>query len=450
MPQTYSITAPNGKTLEITGDHVPSEAELKDIFVKAGVDAGVGPKGGTETDDPTRAKLNSWVKTYADTGKAAWDTVTAPLYPSTWWNAMQAKTAAEQQAGKDAATPQSYSLGNVPTNVGHRVDDMAHAVAALATPEGGGAAIGAFAMMLAGARTPQAKAALLKRLEGGRAVVGPFVEAAIKKTMGGDPEAINLAATKMKLEAARSTTRQAITARKMGEASAVPKPAVDPTALPSPALAAGVERYGASRSGYVPGEIIPPQGPLPISSLTDWFERYGPSRSGYQAGEVIPPQGPLPTSSLADVDPRMPNVSGYQAGEVIPPQGPLPTSSLAAVDRYAPSQSGYVAGEAHPPQGSLPTSSAVDLDRYAPSGSGYVAGEAANTTSQAASGLSIPQATWAPNSELLKDGSRPIIGTGLKVGDVVNVINRQGSPSLQTVDKILRTKDGIVLASVKK
>lgn len=39
MPtQTFEITAPNGKTLEITGDHVPTEAELKDIFAKAGVE----------------------------------------------------------------------------------------------------------------------------------------------------------------------------------------------------------------------------------------------------------------------------------------------------------------------------------------------------------------------------------------------------------------------------
>lgn len=42
MP-TYSITAPNGKTLEVTGDHVPSESELQDIFKQAGVDAGTAP-----------------------------------------------------------------------------------------------------------------------------------------------------------------------------------------------------------------------------------------------------------------------------------------------------------------------------------------------------------------------------------------------------------------------
>lgn len=41
MPaQTYQITAPNGKSLEVTGDHMPTEAELHDIFAQAGVDTG--------------------------------------------------------------------------------------------------------------------------------------------------------------------------------------------------------------------------------------------------------------------------------------------------------------------------------------------------------------------------------------------------------------------------
>lgn len=38
MPQTMTVTAPNGKQLTITGDRVPSEAELHDIFTAAGVD----------------------------------------------------------------------------------------------------------------------------------------------------------------------------------------------------------------------------------------------------------------------------------------------------------------------------------------------------------------------------------------------------------------------------
>lgn len=39
MPQqTMRVTAPNGRTLTIKGDRVPTEAELRDIFSKAGVD----------------------------------------------------------------------------------------------------------------------------------------------------------------------------------------------------------------------------------------------------------------------------------------------------------------------------------------------------------------------------------------------------------------------------
>lgn len=54
MPtQTYSITAPNGKTLDVTGDHVPTESELKDIFAKAGVDA--APDFRTQNEEPSAA-----------------------------------------------------------------------------------------------------------------------------------------------------------------------------------------------------------------------------------------------------------------------------------------------------------------------------------------------------------------------------------------------------------
>lgn len=39
MPQqTFEITAPNGKVLEITGDRMPNEGEIRSIFKKAGVD----------------------------------------------------------------------------------------------------------------------------------------------------------------------------------------------------------------------------------------------------------------------------------------------------------------------------------------------------------------------------------------------------------------------------
>lgn len=38
MPQTMTVTAPNGKSLTISGDRVPTETELQDIFAKAGVE----------------------------------------------------------------------------------------------------------------------------------------------------------------------------------------------------------------------------------------------------------------------------------------------------------------------------------------------------------------------------------------------------------------------------
>ncbi len=38
-----TVTAPNGKTLEITGDRVPTEAELTEIFSKAGVATASAP-----------------------------------------------------------------------------------------------------------------------------------------------------------------------------------------------------------------------------------------------------------------------------------------------------------------------------------------------------------------------------------------------------------------------
>lgn len=52
-PQTMHVTAPNGKTLTITGDRVPTETELKDIFTRAGVDTAPPPP--TPGFDPKRA-----------------------------------------------------------------------------------------------------------------------------------------------------------------------------------------------------------------------------------------------------------------------------------------------------------------------------------------------------------------------------------------------------------
>lgn len=54
MPQSMTVTAPNGKTLTITGDRVPNEAELQEIFKKAGVEtAAAAPAAPAPTDPNT-------------------------------------------------------------------------------------------------------------------------------------------------------------------------------------------------------------------------------------------------------------------------------------------------------------------------------------------------------------------------------------------------------------
>lgn len=91
--QTYSITAPNGKTLEVTGDHMPTEPELREIFAKAGVDAarplpetrmpaGVPARGrGTQLDLDKSNRGAAWATTpLAEvTGVPAIDGFTSPV-----------------------------------------------------------------------------------------------------------------------------------------------------------------------------------------------------------------------------------------------------------------------------------------------------------------------------------------------------------------------------------
>lgn len=61
--RTFEITAPNGKVLEITGDRLPTETELRQMFTTLGVDKGTQPRavksatrrfveGGIETANP--------------------------------------------------------------------------------------------------------------------------------------------------------------------------------------------------------------------------------------------------------------------------------------------------------------------------------------------------------------------------------------------------------------
>lgn len=131
MP-TYEITAPNGKTLSITGDHVPNEAEMHQIFASAGVDAGAGagpapdfrasnekdPSGNATVVDPNT------VGTFAE---HAWDQLnplsaihtlgTAILHPVNTAKAIGAAQGALYDKAKA-----SYDKGDYLTAARHFVD----------------------------------------------------------------------------------------------------------------------------------------------------------------------------------------------------------------------------------------------------------------------------------------------------------------------------------------
>lgn len=96
MPlQTFEITAPNGKMLSITGDHMPTEAEMNDIFAKTGVStsadkplaetrmpAGVPARGRGTQLDPEKSQAGlAWATTPLGhpTGVDAVDSFTSPL-----------------------------------------------------------------------------------------------------------------------------------------------------------------------------------------------------------------------------------------------------------------------------------------------------------------------------------------------------------------------------------
>lgn len=75
MLQTFEITAPNGKTLEITGDQMPTEAQLHDIFKQAGVETG-GPTFKQSDTTPNDLEPNT-LGTFASHAGAFINPVTA-------------------------------------------------------------------------------------------------------------------------------------------------------------------------------------------------------------------------------------------------------------------------------------------------------------------------------------------------------------------------------------
>lgn len=84
MPQTMEVQAPNGKTLTITGDHVPSEAELHDIFAKAGVDTTTQPPASPSPRAATYGALAAaaGAKALPLAGRAVEELATNPNVPA--------------------------------------------------------------------------------------------------------------------------------------------------------------------------------------------------------------------------------------------------------------------------------------------------------------------------------------------------------------------------------
>lgn len=68
--QTFKLTAPNGQMLRITGDHVPTEAEMHDIFAKAGVETGAVPE--IARDATGRPRVSSNLSDAPDSGLSQW------------------------------------------------------------------------------------------------------------------------------------------------------------------------------------------------------------------------------------------------------------------------------------------------------------------------------------------------------------------------------------------
>lgn len=70
MPQQrFTVTAPNESTLDITGDHVPTEAELREIFKGAGVD--VPASSQPETTQTQQPESGGVLSTMKDVGVGA-------------------------------------------------------------------------------------------------------------------------------------------------------------------------------------------------------------------------------------------------------------------------------------------------------------------------------------------------------------------------------------------
>ncbi len=220
----------------------------------------------------------------------------------------------------------------------------------------------------------------------------PYAEGFAKQKLGMDPSAINLAATRMRLQAARSVERQQRVRARMVQA-----PPPDPNAMPFP-----------SDPSYPRGGTAPPD-----AALQDAIR-----------------------SRLAAPDPSdmpFPSEPGYPRGGTTPAPPPPPPDPLANPGRGVP-------GAVTDPAG------------WDPHASAYTPDEPPNTTSQAIPGLSMPQATYVPMPDALKGtyGDWGLKGANLVEGMRVNATNRAGGMGVHTVGRILTLTDGTQIITIAK
>ena len=132
MPQTFEITAPNGKTLEITGDHLPNEAELQAIFTQAGVSTATPASAPEPSSALTRGATQFYEKSplaaLVGTAKGAANVVAHPLdtyfgmapiastvkdiAKAQWDQAVQAAQKAKEAAGGGGVLSATEALGH--------------------------------------------------------------------------------------------------------------------------------------------------------------------------------------------------------------------------------------------------------------------------------------------------------------------------------------------------
>jgi hypothetical protein len=175
--QTFEITAPNGKTLEITGDRMPTEAELHEIFAKAGVDTKAGGPAPPEGSALGRFASNLGEK--LNPVAAVKGVVQAVTHPVDTYHA--AVDASAQQFGK---AREAYQQGRYSEAVGHGVAGALPVIGPAAADVGEqigrgdvagglGGATGLLAPFAAGPAVSAARGALPARAA---AVVNPTVE----------------------------------------------------------------------------------------------------------------------------------------------------------------------------------------------------------------------------------------------------------------------------------